>query len=106
LLQFDEGNRSLTPRSRLSLERARLERAATTAAQVHEQVTADRQSAIARELEEAPAIAVVEHLPQELFPKPKRVLFRALLVGLAIAVAGVLVGISGELLRGPRTQPS
>jgi hypothetical protein len=102
LLRFDEGNRILAPRSRLSLERARLERATTSAAQVHEQVTADRQSAIARELEEAPAIAIVEQLPQELFPKPRRVLFRSLLLGVAIAGAGVLLGVTRELARGSR----
>jgi len=106
LLRFDEGNRMVAPRSRLSLERARLERGVTSAAQVHEQVIADRQSAIARELEEAPAIAVVERLPQELYPKPKRVLFRALLLGAAIAVASVLLGVARELARGPRALPS
>ncbi len=102
LLGFDEGNRIVVPRSRLSLERARLERAVTSAAQVHEQVTADRQSAIARELEEAPAIATVEQLPQLLFPKPKRILFRALLLGIAVAGAGVLLGVTRELARGSR----
>jgi hypothetical protein len=57
-------DRLLTPRSRLSLDRARLERDMMDATRVYEQVVTDRQSAIARELEEAPAIAVVEPLPR------------------------------------------
>jgi uncharacterized protein involved in exopolysaccharide biosynthesis len=94
LLRFDEGNRQLTPRSRLSLERARLERSATNAARVYEQVITDRQSAIAHELEEAPAIAVVEQLPAQLPPKPRRVLFRSVLLGVSVALIGLLVVVT------------
>jgi uncharacterized protein involved in exopolysaccharide biosynthesis len=99
LLRFDEGNRLLTPRSRLSLERARLDREVLDATRVYEQVVTDRQSAIARELEEAPAIAVVEHLPVVMPPKPRRLLFRSILLGVAVAVVGLLVVVTGELAR-------
>ncbi len=99
LLRFDEGNRLLTPRTRLSLERARLERGVTDAGRVYEQVTADRQSAIARELEEAPAIALVERLPGAMPPKPKRIFFRSLLLGLAVLGAGFLLWATRELVR-------
>lgn len=99
LLRFDEGNRLLTPRSRLSLERARLEREATDATRVYEQVVTDRQSAIARELEEAPAIAVVEPLPTVLPPKPRRLLFRSILLGASVALVGLLMVVTRELAR-------
>lgn len=98
LLRFDEG-KLLTPRPRLRLERARLERSVTDAARVYEQVTTDRQSAIARELEEAPAIAVVEQLPALLPPKPRRVVFRSVLVGVSAALLGLLVVVTLELAR-------
>lgn len=99
LLQFDEGNRVLSQRSRLSLERARLERAMSDATRVYEQVVTDRQSAIARELEEAPAIAVVEPLPVLMPPKPKNVLFRSILLGASVALVGLLVVVTRELAR-------
>ena len=99
LLQFDEGNRQLTPRSRLSLERARLERQMSDAGRVYEQVVTDRQSAIARELEEAPAIAVVEPLPAVMPPKPRQLLFRSVLLGVSVGLLGLLVVVIRELLR-------
>jgi len=99
LLGFDESNRLVTPRTRLSLTRARLERDVSDAARVYDQVVADRQGAIARELEEAPAIAVVEDLPAPLPPKPRRILFRSLLLGLATFVVGLLFLVTRELAR-------
>jgi uncharacterized protein involved in exopolysaccharide biosynthesis len=99
LLRFDEGNRLLTLRSRLSLERTRLERNVTEATRVYEQVVGDRQSAIARELEEAPAIAVVEPLPGVMPPKPKRLLFRSILLGASVALVGLLIVVTRELAR-------
>jgi hypothetical protein len=50
-------------------------------------------------LEEAPAIAVVEHLPAVLSPKPKRLLFRSVLLGVAVALVGLLVVVTGQLAR-------
>lgn len=99
LLRFDEGNRLVATRSRLSLERARLERDVTDATRVYEQVVTDRQAAIARELEEAPAIAVVEPLPAVLPPKPRRMLFRSVLLGVSVSLAGLLVVVTRELAR-------
>ena len=99
LLRFDEGNRVLTVRSRMSLERARLEREVSDATRVYEQVITDRQSAIARELEEAPAIAVVEPLPTVMPPKPRRLLFRSVLLGASVALVGLLVVVTRELAR-------
>ena len=69
------------------------------AGRVYEQVVTDRQSAIARELEEAPAIAVVEPLPSMLPPKPKQMLFRSVLLGVSVGLLGLLVVVIRELLR-------
>jgi capsule polysaccharide export protein KpsE/RkpR len=103
LLRFDEGNRALTPRSRLSLTRTRLERRVTDAARAYDQATLDRQSAIARALEDAPALAVVERLADIIAPRPRRVLFRSLLLGSAAAGLVLLGLLARELARSPRS---
>lgn len=99
LLQFDERNRLVAPRSSLSLERIRLDRELADATRVYEQVITDRQTAAARELEEAPALAVVEPLPAVLQPKARQLAFRSALVGASVALVGLLMVIFRELVR-------
>jgi len=101
LLAFDENNRVVVPRTRLSLDRARLEREVAQAGQVLQLATADRQAAVARELEDAPALAVVEGLPAVLSPWPKRILLRSVLLGAGFGVAAALVLIAAHLVRAP-----
>jgi hypothetical protein len=99
LVGFDERNRMVAPRSRLALERARLEREVADASRVWESVTAERQSAQARELETAPALAVVEQLPATIVAPPRRVLFRGALAGVLAALAVFLVLAVRDLAR-------
>jgi hypothetical protein len=99
LAAFDERNRVVSPRSRLALERTRLEREVGDAARVWESVTAERQSAQARELETAPALAVVEQLPATIVAPPRRVVFRALLAGLLATLVVFLVVAVRDLAR-------
>jgi hypothetical protein len=99
LAAFDLRNRAVPPRSLLALQRNRLERAVADASRVWEQVTTDLQSAQARELERAPALAVVEGLPSALAPIPRRPLARGLLAGLGAALALLLVLATVDLVR-------
>jgi len=100
LLEFDLQNRVVPDRSRLSMERARLSRQVDEAVQVQQLVQTDRQGAIARQLEQAAAVAIVEGLPESLPRRSKRILFRSGLLALAV---GTLLGVaiaSVKLLRG------
>lgn len=101
LMAFDDANRAVPARSRLAMERSRLERAVNEANQVHQLVQADRQAAVARGLEDAPALALVEPLPAVLAPKAQRPLFRAVLVGLGVAAGLLLLVVASELVRSP-----
>lgn len=99
LAAFDQRNRVVTPRSLLALQRARLERDVADAGRAWEQVTADLQSAQARELERAPALAVVEGLPAVLAPGARRPLARGLLAGLAAGLVLLLALATVDLVR-------
>jgi hypothetical protein len=102
LLHFDRRNRIVPERSQLSLDRVRLERDVAQAAEVRQLVQADRQSAIARQLEQAAAVAIVEDLPADLPRRSKRTALRSALAALAVGVAGAIgVGLLA-LLRGYR----
>jgi hypothetical protein len=104
LLVFNEKNRLVPPRSRLQLEKDRLDREVSRAVDVVNVVNADRESAIARELEDAPALAVVEPIPATLSPLPREVLFRSTLGALLVGVAALLVLFSGALLKGTEAE--
>lgn len=95
LIAFDERNRLIPDRSRLWVERSRLERELNDAVQVQQLVQTDRQNAIARQLEQSPALAVVESVPDVIAPRAKRVLFRSVLMGMAVVVA---LGLGAAML--------
>jgi hypothetical protein len=99
LAEFDLRNRVVPSRSLLALQRARLERALGDAGRAWEQVTADLQAAEARELERAPALAVVEDLPAELAPMARQPVSRGLLAGLAAGLLWLLAMGTAELLK-------
>ena len=100
LLDFDLRNRVIPDRSRLSQERGRLVRQLDEATQVQQLVQADRQSAIARQLEQSPAIAVVEGLPPVIPPRAKRILFRATVLSLAVGATLAVGWLLVDLVRG------
>lgn len=103
LIGFDERNRIIPERSQLRLVRDRLERELSEAIQVQQLVQADRQGAIARQLEQAPVIAMVEGIPDVLAPRARRILFRSVLIGLAVVAAGGMVMVMAALVRDIRT---
>lgn len=66
LFAFASSNRSNSPYSRTAVEQQRLERQVVIAQGVLVQALQEREGAIGKELEEAPALVVVEPLPAEL----------------------------------------
>ncbi len=68
---FASSNRSYTMFSEASVARRELEREVTNAQTVYSQARADYETAVARELEETPAVVVVDSIPNRLLPDPR-----------------------------------
>jgi len=67
---FASSNRSYTAFSEASVMRRELEREMTNAQTVYTQARSDYETAVARELEETPAVVVVDSIPNRLLPDP------------------------------------
>ncbi|MFN0179401.1 MAG: GNVR domain-containing protein [Gemmatimonadales bacterium] len=91
LIGFLSVNRVVGDFSLKSVERDRLARDVDVARQVYLQATGDRESAVARELQQTPAIVILDPAPEDLPKRPRRALITALLAGLAGLLLGVLV---------------
>jgi len=87
LLAFSSRNRAPTPFSSAVVERRRLERAQQVAEQVYLRAVSDRDAAIAKELEETPAVVVLDSLPASLPPVRQRRIMKLALV-LILATIG------------------
>jgi len=68
---FASSNRSYTMFSEASVVRRELEREVTNAQTVYSQARSDYETAVARELEETPAVVVVDSIPNRLLPDPR-----------------------------------
>jgi len=68
---FASSNRSYTMFSEASVMRRELEREVTSAQSVYSQAREDYETAVARELEETPAVVVVDSIPNRLLPDPR-----------------------------------
>jgi hypothetical protein len=94
LRAFRASNREVATFSAAGIEEANLERALSLAQTVHGQAVTDRESAIARELENTPAVVVLDSLARELPPEPRRTVIKvaaAGLTGLVLAVLALLL---------------
>lgn len=89
-------NRAYTSYSAASVARQRAERELSNAQGVYERAVDDRDGAIARQLEEAPALVVVDPLPAVLAPTPRHGLLKMLLA----TALGLLTSASLLLARG------
>lgn len=96
MLDFVAGARAYVAYSSAAVVRQRLERELAGAQTVQAQAVADREAATARELEDAPAIVVVDALPDRLKLTPRQGLLKVL-VGtvLALGVATALLALLG-----------
>lgn len=89
LAAFGSANRSFQPFSRQALQRQALERSHRVAQEVYMKAVADREAAVAKELEATPALVVVDPLPDRLPTKPRHLV----LITVLTACAGVLLGL-------------
>jgi uncharacterized protein involved in exopolysaccharide biosynthesis len=69
-LSFLSANRAFTQFSPASISRQQLERDVSSAQTVYSQARADYDAAVGRELEETPAVVVVDPIPARLLPDP------------------------------------
>jgi hypothetical protein len=95
LMYFLRANRLIAPHSAAALEQQRLQRDIQVAQQAYTEAVTAREAAYARELEQTPAVVVVDPVPAELAPVPKYKLFYSL----AASLAAAFVFITAVLLR-------
>src|SRR6478672_7968985 len=86
--EFNSSNRAYTAFSEASVTRRQLEREASNAQTVYSQARTDYETAVARELEETPAVVVVDSIPARLLPDPRHTPLKLVLAtALAFLVA-------------------
>lgn len=101
MLAFVSSNREITPYSAAWIGRQRIERELANAQGVYTQAITDRERAVAQELEETPAVVVVDPIPAELTPLPRQTVlkfFVGTLLGVIIAamIVWLRVWLSGR----------
>lgn len=102
LLGFLSANRSYTSFSSAAVSRQQLEREVSDSRTVYSQARADYDAAAGRELEETPAVVVVDSIPGRLLPDPRRAPLKLVLASaFGLLVATVLLWVRGEF----RMQP-
>ena len=85
---FLSSNRAYTQFSEAAVARHQIEREVTNAQAVYSQARSDYETAVARELEETPAVVVVDSIPARLLPEPRHAPLKLVL---ATALAFVVV---------------
>jgi len=93
VVSFLSANRAYTQFSPASVSRQQLEREVLTAQTVYSQARTDYETAVARELEETPAVVVVDPVPGRLLPDPRRIPLKLVLataLGLIVATLALL----------------
>jgi uncharacterized protein involved in exopolysaccharide biosynthesis len=107
--EFNSSNRAYTVFSEASVTRRQLEREATNAQTVYNQALADYETAVARELEETPAVVVVDSIPNRLLPDPRHTPLKLVLASaLALLIATLILWSQREFQeprRAPLTEP-
>jgi uncharacterized protein involved in exopolysaccharide biosynthesis len=96
-LNFISANRAFTPFSPASISRQQVEREVTNAQTVYSQARTDYEAAVARELEETPAVVVVDSIPARLLPDPLHVPLKLVLATtVALLAVTALFWATGE----------
>jgi uncharacterized protein involved in exopolysaccharide biosynthesis len=102
LQAFQTTHRVYAPYSPAAVERQRIDRDLASAQAAYSDAVNDRQTAIARELAEMPAVVVVDPIPPELTKVPRQAVLKLTLAAvLGVLVAGLVMAMSGDL----RPQP-
>lgn len=101
LLAFISANRAYTQFSPAAMSRQQIEREAANAQAVYSQARTDYEAAVARELEETPAVVVVDSIPSRLLPDPLRVPLKLVLAtALGLLAATLVLVATSEFTRG------
>jgi uncharacterized protein involved in exopolysaccharide biosynthesis len=97
LQSFQDSHRVYAPYSPAAVERARLDRDLAAAQSAYADALTDRQNAIARELSEMPAVAIVDPIPPELTKVPRQAVLKLMLAAvLGLLTAAVVMAGQGE----------
>jgi uncharacterized protein involved in exopolysaccharide biosynthesis len=103
LQEFQTTHRVYAPYSPAAVERQRIDRDLASAQAAYSDAVTDRQTAIARELAEMPAVVVVDPIPPELTKVPRQAVLKLTLAAvLGVLVAGLVLAARGEF----RPQPA
>ncbi|MFN9213765.1 MAG: hypothetical protein ACK53A_07190 [Gemmatimonadota bacterium] len=86
-LEFARRNRALGQGADAVIERQQLDRAVAIANQTYQQAVLERETALARELEQTPIVVVVDPLPTALHPMPRYTVLYALLAAVVAVTA-------------------
>lgn len=103
LVEFSRGNRVVEPFSAVYVQRQQLDRDVQLAQSVYAQAIADRESAAAKELEDTPALVVVDPVPDVLAPDPRFAAAKILAGALTGALLAIFVALARGLLRDGRS---
>jgi len=99
LVSFHAANRVVVPYSPLSVQESQLNSAVEVARQVYTQAVADREAAVAKELEETPAMVVVDPVPPVIPPLPLHRSSKSLAVGIVFAIFASIIVVIRDGLR-------
>jgi uncharacterized protein involved in exopolysaccharide biosynthesis len=110
LQSFQTTHRVYAQYSPAATERQRIDRDLQAAQSAYTDALSDRQSAIARELTDMPAVVVVDPIPPELTKVPRQAVLKLMLAAvLGLLAAGLVLAAKGDFrpqpLRGPMTEP-
>jgi uncharacterized protein involved in exopolysaccharide biosynthesis len=103
LQYFQTTHRVYAPYSPAAVERQRIDRDLTVAQGAYSDAVSDRQTAVARELAEMPAVVVVDPIPPELTKVPRQAVLKLMLAAvLGLLAAGLVMAAKGDF----RPQPA
>ena len=103
-LSFMSANRAYTAFSPASIARQQVEREVSNAQTVYSQARSDYETAFARELEETPAVIVVDPIPTRLLPDPLRIPLKVVLATALGLFAATLVLFAKREFTLPETE--
>ena len=103
--EFVSANRAYTAFSEAAVMRRTVEREVSNAQTVYSQARSDYETAVARELEETPAVVVVDSIPNRLLPDPRHAPLKLVLASaLALLIVTVILWSQREFQE-PRRAP-
>ena len=106
LQHFQTTHRIYAPYSPAAVERQRLDRDLGAAQAAYSDAVTERQTAIARELAELPAVVVVDPIPPELTKVPRQAVLKLMLAGvLGLIAAGLVMLGRGDFRPLPVREP-